>query len=532
MRHRVLMIYAGLVVLLLLQFFLRSHHITELPFFWDENRHMVRAADVVDGVHPAKNSNGKFLLYLYLAPFHPERSVALHVSRTAVALFSLLGSAAMVALMRRLFGLGAAFWALAFYALVPFALFYERMALADPMAGALMVLTAYASVRMAQHPTYRVAIVAGALASMATMAKVTVTFAAVAMPVLAAYSLGNHPQSSGQSTFQWMVARWRRYWWFWVAAGLSYLILWLPTVIPAFVSGLQGDDYVLIDQTSIDTSFLSENDEVRYDEFPNQIITMLSLGMTLFLMSGIVLGLRCFPRRAILLVGWVALVWGPTAILVWRTQTRYLMAAVFPLAMLFGAALIHLITLIPETLYYRRMAWAGAFGAFALWAVLFAVPFANNAANHAENLEVTRWDNRDYYQSPWNGYALIESLDYLQTNGDPGADQVVNVVSVSQMCPFMDLYAFPDTSLTCISSENERRDYDGTPGGVQWQRAIDIIFSIDEPLYFMIEQHRRTFVIPEIPYVHPDLAWQQMAAFQRPKGGLWVTIWAVERVDS
>ncbi len=534
MRHADFRLYAALTGLLLLQFFIRAHNPTHQPFFWDENRHMVRAADILDGAHPALNSNGKFLLYVYLAPFHPARDVALHVSRTAVALFSLVGTAAMFTLARRLFDAQVGLAAAAFYVFVPFALYYERMALADPMAGALMVLTVYAFVRMAQQRSYQWAVIGGALASFATMAKVTVTFSAVAMPVLAAYTLGQHPGVAGETRWQWLIARWRHYWWLFFTAGMVYLVLWIPTLVPAFISGLQGTDYVLVDQTSIDTSFLSENDEVRYSEFPNQLATMLSWPMLLTLSGFIGLGLWRFPRRTWLLVGWVALIWGPTAILVWRTQTRYLMAGVFGLAILFGAGVMTLVRANPRLPGIRwQPITGGIIGVFAAgWLAFFAVPFAHNASTDAASLRTTRWDNRDYYQSPWNGYALLDSMDYLSREGEAGNDGRVNVLNLSQMCPFLDLYSYPRLEMTCLHSDDNRRDYDGTVQGIQWQMATDAIFSTDDPIYLMLEQHRRTFEIPDVPYPHPDLRWQQIEAFQRPKGGLWVTIWRVERLDA
>lgn len=541
MRRADLRFYAVITGLLVLQFLIRAHNPTHQPFFWDENRHMVRAADILEGAHPALNSNGKFLLYIYLAPFHPAREVALHVSRTAVALFSLIGTAAMVTVARRLFNVQVALVAAGFYVVVPFALYYERMALADPMAGALMALTTYAFIRMAQQRSYQWAAIGGALAALATMAKVTVTFSAVGMPVLAAYALGQHSAATGQTRWQWVVSRWRHYWWLFVTAGVIYLVLWIPTLLPAFLSGLQGQDYVLVDQTSIDTSFLSENDEVRYGEFPNQLATMLSWPMVLILIGFILLGLVRFPRKMWLLLGWVVLIWAPTAILVWRTQTRYLMAGVFPLAILFGAGVITLARLderwlavgSPLNLPKWRTIVVGASAILTLaWAVLFALPFAYTASTDAASLRTTRWDNRDYYQSPWNGYALIEAMQYLSAEGDTGADALVDVLNLSQMCPFLDLYSFPRLEMRCLHSAENRRDYDGTVQGVQWQMATDAVFASDEPIYLILEQHRRTFEIPDIPYAHPNLLWVQIEAFQRPKGGLWVTVWQVERLEA
>lgn len=531
MPHRRAIIYSAIVAILLIQFAIRAHNPTEQAFFWDENRHMTRAAAMLDGVHPGTESNGKLLLYVYLAPFHPERDVALHVSRTAVALFSLIGAAAAFALARRLFGLAAAFTAISFYAVVPFALFYERMALADGMAGTITTITAYACVRLAQIPSYRWAIIAGALAALAGMAKVTVGFAAVLMPVLAVYTLGKHPRENEQTTVQWLLARWRAYWLFWVAAGVTYTVLWLPTLVPAFISGLDGNHYVLIDATSIDTSFLSENDSTRYNEFHRQLATMLSWPMLGALVIATSLGLWRFPRRTLLLIGWIALIWGPTAILVWRTQTRYLMAGVLPLGILLGAGVSYIAQWDGwAKLGGQRVAWSSMILLFVAWIGLFAAPFARTSATDIESITVTRWDNRDYFQSPWNGFGLIESLDYLNNNGDTGTDSHVDVLMVAQMCPFMDLYRFENVQWTCVTDGDVGdKDYNGTIGDPMWEAATTLALNANtEPTYLVLEQHRTTLEIPTVPFAHPSLGWQEIARFRRPQGGLWVTVWKIE----
>lgn len=532
MPKRQIAIYGAIVVILLVQFAIRADNPTHQAFFWDENRHITRAAAMWDGVHPGTESNGKLLLYVYLAPFHPARDVALHVSRSAVALFSLVGTAAAFAVARRLFGLSAAFIAIAFYAFVPFSLFYERMALADGMAGALAALTAYACIRLAQSPSYRWGIIAGGLAALASMAKVTVGFASVMMPILAVYTLGTHTTTNTQSRLAWAVARWKRYWWYWVAAGLTYLVLWLPTLIPAFVSGLQGNHYVLFDATSIDTSFLSENDSTRYNEFHRQIATMLSWPMLIALVGATLLAVRKYPRRTWLLVGWVALIWGPTALLVWRTQTRYLMAGVLPLGILLGAGTTAIIQWDRwSQVGGRRVTWGLVGVFFGGWILSFAGPFAYHAANDATALKVTRWDNRDYFQSPWNGYGLRDALSYLQGYGQRNDDGMVEVMMVAQMCPFMDLYHYERVDWTCINgikNEVAGNDYDSTIGGPMWQTATTFALDhLDQPLYLVLEQHRTTLEIPTVPFEHPNLAWREIQRFRRPHDGLWVTVWEV-----
>ena len=96
----------------------------------------------------------------------------------------------------------------------------------------------------------------------------------------------------------------------------------------------------------------------------------------------------------------------------------------------------------------------------------------------------------------------------------------MHVLGMCWMCEFMDLYTFEHIHLECL----EEKDYDGSP--VQRDAVVERALA-EQPLYFMLEQNRKTFEIPEIPFEHPDLSWERLAAFQRPKNGLWVTVWRV-----
>jgi hypothetical protein len=172
----------------------------------------------------------------------------------------------------------------------------------------------------------------------------------------------------------------------------------------------------------------------------------------------------------------------------------------------------------------RRLAVQGiAVSLLLVWAVTFAGPFAYRASTDVVALDVARWDNRDYFQAPWNAYGLVSSMQYLQENGQAAADGQVHVMSVSWMCQFLDLYSFDRVALSCLP----RKDYDGTPGTILWESATRYARTW-QPAYLMLEQNRNTLEIPDVPFAAEDLSWERLAAFQRPKDGLWVTVWRVE----
>jgi hypothetical protein len=330
--------------------------------------------------------------------------------------------------------------------------------------------------------------------------------------------------------WDWIIGQSRRYWWCWVVAGLTFVALWLPTLIPAAVSSMNGKDYVLVDRSLIDESVLSARDVNRWREFQHQLVTLLSWPMVVALVVAALLGLWKKLRPTLFILLWLALVWIPSLILVWRTQTRYLMPGMYPVALLLadGTEALAKIRIGKPSAMLRRMPTlaTGMTVFLAGWIGLFGLPFAVKASSDVAVLDMTRWDNRDYFQAPWNAYGLLPALSYLDKNGETAADGNVHVLGISWMCPYMDLYTFTQIKLECIEKE-----YDGTPGSPQWQTVVSRVAHL-QPLYLMLEQHRKTLEVPEIPFAADGLEWVKLAAFRRPKGGLWVTVWRVfDRIE-
>ena len=92
---------------------------------------------------------------------------------TVTLSFSLITASAIYALGRRIANHRTGALALALYAVLPLAFFYERMAMADPLAAGLAALVAWRSLSFARRPTLRAGIVLGGLLAMASLAKLT-----------------------------------------------------------------------------------------------------------------------------------------------------------------------------------------------------------------------------------------------------------------------------------------------------------------------------------------------------------------------
>ena len=164
-------------------------------------------------------------------------------------------------------------------------------------------------------------------------------------------------------------------------------------------------------------------------------------------------------------------------------------------------------------------------GLLVIWIGMFALAFYWTAATDAGALDVPVFDRRDYFQQPWNAYGLLPAMDYVEEYGKADDDGTIHVVGINWLCSRLELYDFRDIQLDCIDAE-----YNGDVGGEQWRMVVERVMDTS-PLYLVLEQHRKTLEIPEVPYADPEIEWQKIAAFQRPMNGLWVTVWKATRLN-
>ncbi|HLA41923.1 MAG TPA: glycosyltransferase family 39 protein, partial [Aggregatilineales bacterium] len=174
------------MAMLLLQLFLRTHENLALPGYADESHHLRRAEVAwdfnIDGY--ASYIPGKLLLYYYLGLFETQRENYLPVSRLAVALITLLGGAGIYAIGKELIDQRVGIMALFLYIVMPFTLFYDRMALADPLTLAVLMLATWSLLLWVKKPTIKRGAITGVLLILPPLAKLT-ALAVVAAPVLA-----------------------------------------------------------------------------------------------------------------------------------------------------------------------------------------------------------------------------------------------------------------------------------------------------------------------------------------------------------
>src|SRR5690606_22623358 len=117
---------------------------------------------------------GKLLLYYYLGLFQPQAHNGMWIGRQAVALLAPLTAALCFAVVKTFTRSDkAGLCAILLYAVLPFALFFERMALSDPLTAVFTTALIWQSVLLAKCPTLNKAASAGLLLGLASLAKLS-----------------------------------------------------------------------------------------------------------------------------------------------------------------------------------------------------------------------------------------------------------------------------------------------------------------------------------------------------------------------
>ncbi|MCS6910936.1 MAG: glycosyltransferase family 39 protein, partial [Anaerolineales bacterium] len=158
--------------ILWLALWLRVVNLYAAPIFVDEGTHLNWARQFAAGdVNYPVLMDGHLLAVAIFALFDPFGPEPLWVARAVVAVWSLLNVAACLRLARNLSGRWAGNVAALLYAVLPYALFHERQALADPLATGFGSLALFAAWRLARTQNVRWSAPLGLSLAAAALAK-------------------------------------------------------------------------------------------------------------------------------------------------------------------------------------------------------------------------------------------------------------------------------------------------------------------------------------------------------------------------
>ena len=449
---------APLVVLLLAQLALRTHHITAVDPYIDEGYHVARAAVVWDfDTNPGRFSAGKLLVYFWLGLFESEVPASLTISRLSIALFSLLHGALIYLLGRLLSGHGTGLLALALYTILPFAAFYDRLALADPFAAVFAGLVVWRSLAFARRPTLAQGALIGLLAALALMAKLSLALMAL-FPVCAALLL--YPWDGG-SWRSWIVRWSHAYLPPLIVAGIVGLLLWSPLLIPAYAARHSDAPFRLLDAHNIradESASAVEKEQFTTGRYLWQVLPLIddftSPGLLILMAAALGFWLGAAPydpaqfRRGLLVALWLLLIAGPPLALATFLTTRYFVLAIAPATL----ALAHLIASLWGRSIVRRLAAGAAIGAMIAWAITFAAPFLRTMMTDPARLNLTGGNWTEFLSGYISGDDATRAAARALNTLEPAAG---HVYATDRICHLLLFYAEP--RLTCLAKDTGAR---------------------------------------------------------------------------
>lgn len=514
-RRRVRLAPLALIVALLLAgFALRARHITALPLYQDETYHLRRAQAVYRfDANPVAYAHGKLLLYYWIGLFRPAYTEAgLATARLGVALAGLLAAAGSAALARALFGGRSGEWAgalaVGLLAFAPYALFYDRLALSDTLAAALSALAGWWTVVTVRRPTPWRGIALGGLLALALLAKLS-TAPLLALPPLAGLLLGD----GASPRDRWM--RLRPALAPAAAIALAVAALYALGALENALAGRPQEPYdpELFELTRGVDGF-AENLRLAWAAFA--VFLSPALALALLALAGVAAARR--RRPALYLLAWLAILTLPFIAFAVTLQTRYFVPVLPVLAALFGGGAIALGGA-------RRGAALGAL-LLAIWMIVFALPFARTLLDNPASLRLTAIDRRNFLRYSSNAWGAREALADLAAQGER-LDGRVPLVGAMHYCTLPDLYVTAAFDWRCMDARVSFLPQTRMPDSVYaWPALIEAV-------------QRRPFTYLLTDYLPPGsdpaddaLAWDLVAAYPRPQGDLWVTVWRVHLIDA
>lgn len=498
-----------IVSLLMLVFFLRSYESLAMPAYADESHH-IRRAEVaweftVDPV--ASTQPGKLMLYYYLGLFEVERTDYLQISRIAVALFTILGGAATYAIGKHLCDARIGMMALLLYATQPYLLFFDRIALADPLALSTFLVAIWAILIWSQNPRPRTALIVGLAMLFPPFAKLT-AMGIIGVPFLTVVLF--QPREN-----------WRRYLPSLPMIYGIFALVWVPLFTPTVISQLTEEedsekivlvgDYLLNiheeEQGFVEN--LLDNIRIAFEQ------TAIYYWLPALLLTGLLwlVLLRYQTRIALFLAGLFVVAWLPAIAVGSFPRGRYLEIGIPFLILIFVSGAYEMLPRIPDFDRRETIERAVMF-AFVLYSMGWGLAFWQTAVTTPETLDIPEADRWRYMESGTSGYGHREAASYLESNFDE-----LEIYGILGSCHLIRLY-LPENigiHLTCAAFV--------ITGGQALRQDVEenIVQSADEhDLYVLLERSLQTD-FDALPF-----EWEFVEIFPRPHEGVALELWRVE----
>jgi hypothetical protein len=475
----------SVILLLLIYAFTRLHHLLALPLFIDESFHIETAQQALRGHVLASATHGRLLRVWLNAILGPNPPAAGWVTRAGTVLIGLTGAAAFYALARGFASHRAGLIAIALWIGAPYLVFYERMALADPLLGAVSVVAVWAAWNMLQTGFYWWGVGLGAILALVILAKAS-GVVWLPLPVVALVLAGALP--------------WRKRLALGTLAYGTLVLLWAPL---ALVMRWKGYDYFGLASVFVGgkTEGLPQRVWDNVSSVWHVDVAYLGLFAVLAAFLGGVYWMFKRPRTALFALMALGMGGGGAIVFGDRLNSRYAFNQVvwvlLPLAV--GSALF----------IERRPRWQPViYAGIAVWIALLCAPFGWIAWNHPADLPLYGNDLREYITYEASGYGTTEIGQILKHAQEP-----LPVLGFVANCQTLQLAAYPQ-DVTCPTI-----NWDGT-SQAQLMRQAEA-WAARGPLYVVGES--LTYIdLSGLPQPYTIIA-----TIERPGGTLPVSLYRI-----
>jgi hypothetical protein len=303
--------------------------------------------------------------------------------------------------------------------------------------------------------------------------------------------------------------------------------------------------------TLLDTYLIGDNTRAggALDRLENTFIDktgyLLSHPMAALLGGLAILLLWRRTRAALYALAWLAVIWVPITLVATELQSRYLMAGVPALAVMFGGGMViagdslggWLARTRESTARQQAGAWTGgvlALVVIAAWAVGFAIPFARTATTDPGSLDMPHRDVTNYFSGLFTTWGTHDAFLDLQARGEQLNGQVpsvgvmssysdqIPVVGVLRVCNVHTL-VMPDGFIWACMSSHDFPDQRVPRDVSTWTTLLD---TLDRwPFVYVLTDY---LAPDEIPGGVPGLTWDFFGSYPRPHDGRPVTVWRVQ----
>lgn len=477
------------VILLLLAYMVsRLHRLAALPLFIDESFHIETAQRVRDGQILASATHGRLGRVWLNALLGPDAPAAIWTTRAGTVLVGLVGVAAFYALGRACVSHRAGLIAAMLWITAPYMLFYERMALADPMLGAASAAAVWVAWRLAQSGSRRWAAALGLALVGVLLAKAS-GVVWLPLPIVAALLL--------RTPVSWRERA--------ILPALAYAVfgaLWVPfTLVLRWKSydyfGLASVFVEGADDTLLDRVWRNISDTWQFD------MTYLGLPVIVLAVLGGLWWLRERPRSALLALLALGMGAGGAAVFGVNVNSRYALNHVAWVLLPLAAGIGLVIQRWPR---WERPIYA----ALVIWIAIFFAPFQWNAWHDPADLSLAGHDPYEYISGESSGYGVTEIGQWLSTESEP-----LPVIGLVANCQTLRLAAYP-RAVECPPIRWEGTNQDELMALVEAQAASGPVYVAGEELVYLS--------LSGLP-----LPYTNITTAQRPDRGVMVGLYRIEQ---